>query len=294
MWKGWGGLMTQGYIFLGVDDPDKTTNIECAYALSLSIKLADPDAETCVVIHKFAHVPKRYENGFDYIVELPYGRTDVNHHDIMLDFWQMYYCTPFDETMFINTYSLAIDNIISLWEMRKFDSIVFGSAQDYRGGGTYDVSKFIAQARNKIPEFDTDVIYFRKDLLASEFFKMADPVFKHWRDIFRSHLPEYSLADFDFTMVINLVAQILGESYQSPEYFDYTDLSLNFLFDLETDIQTDWLNSVNIWITDNIDVKINNHRQTGIFYYSDPSFMTTEILRKLHDNYTAVTATLVE
>jgi hypothetical protein len=286
--------MTQGYIFLGVDDPDKTTNIECAYALSLSIKLADPDAETCVVVHKFAHVPIKYENGFDYIVELPYGRTDTNHHNIMLDFWQMYYCTPFDDTMFVNTYSLAIDNISSLWEMQNVDSIVFANAQDFRGKGTYDVSKFIAQAQNKIPEFDADVIYFRKDLLASEFFKMADPVFKNWRDIFRSHLPEYGVGDFDFTLAVNLVAQMLGEHYQSPSYFDYTDLSLNFLYDAETGTQKDWLNSVNIWITDDCAVKINNHRQTGIFYYSDPSVMTTEILRKLHDNYTTVTTTLIQ
>jgi hypothetical protein len=123
---------------------------------------------------------------------------------------------------------------------------------------------------------------------------MADPVFKHWREIFRSHLPEYSPPNFDFTLAVNLVSQMLGEPYQSPEYFDYTDLSLNFLYDAETGTQKDWLNSVNIWITDDIAVKINNHRQTGIFYYSDPSVMTTEILRKLHDNYTAVTTTLIQ
>jgi hypothetical protein len=286
--------MTQGYIFLGVDDPDKTTNIECAYALSLSIKLAELGAKTCVVVHKFEHVPKKYENGFDYIVELPYGRTDTNHHNIMLDFWQMYYCTPFDDTMFINTYSLAIDNISSLWEMRKFDSIVFANAQDFRGDDTHDVSKFVAQAHNKIPEFNTDVIYFRKDLLASEFFKMADPVFKNWREIFRSHLTEYSPSDFDFTLMVNLVSQMLGEHYQTPDCFNYIDLLLNFLYDAETDTQKDWLNSVNIWVTNDIDVKINNHRQSGIFYYSDPSVMTTEILRKLHDNYTAATTTLIQ
>jgi hypothetical protein len=285
--------MTQGYIFLGVDSPDTTTNIECAYALSLSIKLADPTAETCVVVHKFAHVPAKYENGFDYIVELPYGRTDANHHDIMLDFWQIYYCTPFEDTMFFNTYSLAINHISSLWEMQKLDSMVFATALDFRGENTYDVPKFIAQEHNKIPAFDTDVIYFRKDVLTSEFFKMADPVFKNWRDIFRSHLPEYGMGDFDFTLAMNLVTQMLGEHYQSPDYFNYTDLSLNFLYDPEIATQRDWLNSVNIWVTDEIDVKINNHRQTGIFYYSDPSVMTAEILRKIYDNYIAVTTTII-
>jgi hypothetical protein len=286
--------MTQGYIFLGVDDVNKTMNIECAYALSLSLKLADPTRETCVVVHKFAHVPIKYEAGFDYIVELPFDRSDVNHHNIFIDFWQLYYCTPFDDTMFVNTYSLAIDNIQSLWEVVNIDSLVFASAADFRGDGTVDIANFTPQHRNKIPSFDTDMVYFRKDQRPSEFFKMADPVFKNWRAVFRSHLPEYSVADFDFTLMVNLVSQMLGETYARPEYFDYTDLALNFLYDPDSQQQIDWLNSINIWVTDDIDVKINNHRQTGIFYYHDPSIMTPDILRKLHDRYRAATTKLIE
>jgi hypothetical protein len=106
--------MTQGYIFIGVDDDGSVENITNAYALSLSLKLADPNRETCVVVESFHDVPKRYEDGFDYIVELPFKRTESNHHDVRIDFWQLYYCTPFDQTMFVDTQSIVAGNVDSL------------------------------------------------------------------------------------------------------------------------------------------------------------------------------------
>jgi len=274
-----------GYIFLGVDDHDSTKNIECAYALSLSLKLADPGCETCVVVDKFSHVPLKYTNGFDYIVELPFGRTEINHSDIHIDFWQLYHCTPFDSNMFINTYSLAIDNIASLWDFANIDDVVFGSAIDFRGNNTRDTEKFLVQDINKIPAFNTDLIYFNKSDKAQDFFKMADPLFKGWRDVFREILTDNKATNFDFTLMTNIVARATGDSYAFPKYFDYTDLGINFLYNPQDEIQIDWIDSLNIWITANIDIKINNHRQTGILHYDSPSVVTNDLIGKLNDNY---------
>jgi len=282
----------KGYIFLGTDDEGKTTNIECAAMLSLSIKLADPKAQTCVVVHKFTHVPKRYENNFDYIVELPFGRTEINHGNIYLDFWQLYHCTPFKENIFINTNSIAIDNIKSLWEFNQIDDIVFGNANDFRGKFTRNNEKFIVQDRNKIPAFNTDVIYFNKNNKAREFFKMADPIFKGWRDVYRRVLNEYKAEDFDLTLMINIVAYSLGENYKHPHNFNYTDLEINFCYDPEKEQTTDWLDSLNIWITDNIKIKVNNSRQTGILHYGNPRVINPTTIKKLNDNYSKAKKTL--
>jgi len=277
--------MTQGYIFLGVDDDDKTRNIDCAYALSLSLKLADPGCETCVVVHKFEHVPKRYEGGFDYIVELPFGRTESNHHNMYIDFWQLYHCTPFDESMFVDTYTLAIDNIASLWDVRVFDDIVFATACDFRGNITVDVERMETQNRNEIEGFKTGLLYFNKDIKSREFFKMADPFFKNWRDVYRETLTEFKATDFDFTLMMNMVAASLGENYVFPTWFEYTDLEINFLYNPEEEEELDWLDSLNLWVTDDVTVKINNHRQTGILHYGSPRVMTADIIKKLNDNF---------
>lgn len=278
--------MTQGYIFLGVDDPGSDTNISCAAALSLSIKVADQTRETCVVVNKFSDVPKKYEKAFDYIVELPFGRSDSNHHDQYIDFWQGYYCTPFDENIFVDTYSLAIDNIESLWHVSGLTDMAIGTALDFRGNATRDDSHFVVQDRNDIPAFNTGICYFTKDQESSEFFKIADPVFKNWRDIYRDRLSEFKATDFDFTLMVNITAQLTGNEYPSPTYFDYTDLAINFLWDPESNDSGDWFESLNLWVlTDKLAVKVNNHRQSGIVRYGNPDYMTDEMIQKLNDNY---------
>lgn len=280
--------MTQGYLFFGVDDDGSTQNIECAFALSASLKIADPKRETCVVVNRFDQVPKKYEKAFDYIVELPYGRTEINHHDFRIDFWQIYHATPFDETIYIDTYCIAVDNIDSLWEASHIADLVFATARDFRGKFTRDTEHFAAQDRNQIAAFDTGMVYFTKELEPSEFFKMADPIFKNWRDVYRDILTEYRAEDFDATLMINLVGQLTGNDIIRSDDFDYTDLAINFNWDPETKIQ-DWFTTLNIWYTADGSLKINNHRQTGIVRYRYPEFITKEILQKINDNYRKAT-----
>jgi hypothetical protein len=277
--------MTQGYVFLGVDDANSDVNIACAAALSLSLRVADPWHETCVVVNKFSDVPKRYEKMFDYIVELPFGRTDSNHHNTYIDFWQSYYCTPFDENIFMDTNSIAVDNAASLWNVSGVADLMFGTALDFRGVATRNSERFVVQDRNSIPAFDAGMLYFTKDRESSEFFKLADPVFKNWRDIYRDRLSEFKATDFDFTLMVNITAQLTGNQYQFPRYFDYTDLELNFTWDPDVEDETNWTESLNLWITDDMTVKVNNHRQTGIVRYGNADYMTDEMIQKLNDNY---------
>ncbi len=275
----------KGYIFMGVDDEDKSDNLECAYALSLSLKLADPERETCVVVADFNQVPKRLENGFDYIVELPFGRSEPNHHDILIDFWQVFYCTPFEQTIYIDRCSLALDNMSSLWSVSdRNEDIVFGTARDFRGDLAFDSERFVAQTRSELPAFKADLIYFSKDLRSSEFFKMADPVFKGWRDIYREYIKDYRVDDFDYTLMVNIVAHLIGEQYFWSNQFDYTDLEINFLFDPDSD-ENIWLDRLDVWVTDDPTIKINNHNQHGLFHYGDPDFLKQETIEALDARY---------
>lgn len=277
--------MTQGYIFLGVDDTNSVVNITSAYALSISLKLADPTRETCVVVSSFHDVPKKYEDGFDYIVELPFKRTEINHRDVLIDFWQLYYCTPFDQTLFIDTQSIAVDNVDSLWEVADFGCLEFASARNFRGELDYHNSQFDVQRANTIVPFDSGMIYFSKDLESSQFFKVADPYFKNWRIIYRDMLNDTKPMDFDFTLMVNLIAGQLGIQPIKHDHFDYTDLTISVLGSDSETTRTDWIRTLNVWYTKDAKLKINNHRQSGIVRYNSPEFITKEMLTKLNDHY---------
>ena len=278
--------MKQGYTIFGISSAGNDGNIKAAYALSVSLKLADPARETCVVVASFNDVPKKYKNGFDYIVELPFGRTEHDHGNIMIDWWQIYHCTPFDETMTIHNCSIAIDNIEMLWDQTDDTNLAFATAKDFRGTIRPDIERIVAQQHNDIPAFSANLVYFRKNIHTQEFFKLADPVFRNWRDVYRDILTEHRPIDFDLDLMCNITADMLGATYPVLDLFDYTNLKINFLFNPATsdDNRVPWESQYVCWVTNNLQIKINNHRQTGIFYYGNPEFLTKGIMGKINDS----------
>lgn len=276
--------MTQGYIIIGTDDYGKTQNITCAYVLCLSLKLADPTREVCVVVNKFADVPKKYEDVFDYIVELPFGRTDSNHDNIFIDFWQLYYCTPFDETIFINTYAYAINNVESLWEVAAFGDLGVFIPTDFAS----DFFELRALQNNDKIEFDghfADLFYFKKSEAAAEFFKMADPVFKNWRYVYQTYAENVKSKNFDLNVTVNIVLLMIGKTITANKLFDYSNLMLRNDEHQKID-DIEWLQNLNLWFDiDLATFKINNFNQRGVLVYNDPRIVEKFDLRKLHDNY---------
>ena len=278
--------MSQGYIFFGIDQYKETKNIDCAYALSISLKIQDPSRETCVVVNRFEDVPKKYEKGFDYIVAIPYGRTEPNHHDFRIDWWQLYYASPFEETIYLDTYSLAIDNISSLWDSVSNEEFLFSQAIDYRGDTVRNDFLFQTQDQNKLVAFDTRMIYFKESKVASEFFKIADPIIKNWRTVYSDLLTGVRVSDFDLTLILNFTFKIVGDDVIVNDLFDYTDATIDRLWDPELDEEIiPWRKKFNVWFADDGALKLNNYRQTGIFYYDDPAFITKDKIAILNDNF---------
>jgi hypothetical protein len=278
--------MKQGYMIMGVDAQDSTVNAKHAYALSLSLKLADPHREVCVIVHKFDDMPPEYEDGFDFIVELPFSKSDYDCDDIYSDFPQMYYCTPFDETIAIHHHSLAIDNIELMWDAVKDTDMAFAQATDFAHRRTPDLTHTQGQIRNGITPFRATVMYFTKDIRPAEFFKMADTCFREWREVYRIELPDYRPSTFDLSLMCNIVAEMLGEEYPIIDLFQYQDLGIDILYHPDTMAPLKWTDQFASWFTDTIELKINNHRQTGVVYYDSPDFLTTNMVNTIYDYYT--------
>jgi hypothetical protein len=273
--------MTQGYIILGMNEPNSNVNIVTAAALAQSIRMHDPDREICVVVGKFAEVPEKYEEVFDYIIELPFGRTDPNSDNIFANFWQLYYMSPFDETMFINTYALITGEIASIWSVSNFDDIVCFSTCDFTGRQSQTV-KLCDTDDVQLQKFGGDVLYFKKSERAAEFFKMADPVFKNWRHIYRTYTDNITYRNFDLTVLLNIVGYMLGEEYYVSDNFSYIDLSLT---PDEAPGVEDSHSNINFWMDEKFDkVKINNYNQNGIFVYHEPELIDDTIMKVINGN----------
>ena len=268
-------------MILGMNATNSKTNIISAVALAKSIKKFDSEREVCVVVDKFSDVPKKHEEVFDYIVELPFGRTDTDNNNLLENFWQVYYCTPFDETIFINTYALVTADPDSLWEVQSLDDMVFFTTEDFTGS-VGDTTKLTDTADVEMQKFGGDVVYFKKSERAAEFFKMADPVFKNWRHVYRMYTDHIQYRDFNLSILANLIATMLGEQYHKSDNFSYIDLS-----QMPASVNDGDDVDINFWMDDKFEkVKVNNYSQHGIFVYHMPQLVDDKIMKVINGNST--------
>jgi hypothetical protein len=279
--------MTQGYIALGIDCPGKTDNLKAAATLAMTAKIADPTREFAVIVRNIHDIPSTYDECFDYIIELPFGQSVEANGDQQIDFWQVFYATPFDDTIWFNTRTLVVDTLESLWEGTEHFDLLFGTAHDFRQARARYQKKFTPQRKNNVLEFTTDMIYFGQNETAAEFFKMADPVLRNWRDVCQEMLIDNRPDKFDFTIMVNIIATMIGYTQPSSDInFVYTDLDPdNLPVESHEETDTDWTEQINIWFYKGQHVKVNNHRQSGVFVYHDDDILTDESRNEIRTTY---------
>lgn len=268
--------MTQGYITLATKSAgDK--QIKQAVLLASSLRLVDATREICLVVDKIDDVPQKYEDSFDSIIELPYGHYDLTE-DIAINIWQIYYCSPFEETMYMDRRTLITTIMDDIWESVIENDYVFNKrTKNYRGEYFVGNEQFFIHNKNNIPNYYTDVFYFGKNETTQQFFKMLDVVLKEFRRVYLKVVVEKRPSYFDLNLLINITIKLLGEETRIHGEIPYTLIGLDNLILDDQDLPPDWVDYLSNWVSDKI-LKIGNHRVSGIVCYNSEKFVTDEIL----------------
>lgn len=277
----------QGYFINAFTPNDHEDNIKSAYALACTIKQHDPDREICVMVDDYKSMPTKYKSVFDYMVELPYGVTDSTLADANAELWQMYYCTPFDETMYINCNSVVLSSIDSMWDnMSLYDFFVPTHTINFRHELNIKDEIFRNHRLNEIDTMYTDIMFFKKSVVASEIFKMLDVVSKNWRDIYNAMLSDRIPTQFDINILINVVITMTGTPINTISNDDvtytYNDLRALHLTD---NYPKSWVNAIMIWYKNGNTLTVGNFAQSGVFVYGDQQFITDERLNDITNYY---------
>ena len=268
--------MTQGYITLATKSADDK-QIKQAVLLASSLRLVDATREICLVVDKIDDVPQKYEDSFDSIIELPYGHYDLTE-DIAINIWQIYYCSPFEETMYMDRLTLVTTIMDDIWESVIENDYVFNKrTKNYRGEYFVGNEQFFIHNKNNIPNYYTDVFYFGKNETTQQFFKMLDVVLKEFRRVYLKVVVEKRPSYFDLNLLINITIKLLGEETRIHGEIPYTLIGLDNLILDDQDLPPDWVDYLSNWVSDKI-LKISNHRVSGIVCYNSEKFVTDEIL----------------
>ena len=275
--------MSKGFVTIGIDT--EVDRIKYSHALALSIKQSDPESEFCLVVDVDGSnkVPSQYHEAFDYIVELPFGNTAFKDGFHGMNLWQLLHCSPFEETIYLDSDTLVKNvNTDILWDQfEPYDMAISPIARTYRNYLTDKTHKFEIELHYDLPKLYNNFIYFKRDSdLAIEWFKMADPVFQNWRDVYAHMFTEKKPVTFDKNLLANITTYLVDRerdiSCPINNHYDLDNMSQHHWGE---DIPDTWTDMLNYWYTDQHKLMIENSVvNSGIIHYGDENFLTEEIV----------------
>lgn len=281
--------MSKGFVTLGIDT--SSDQIRYSYALALSIKQCNPESEVCLIVDKDKSdlVPSKYFDAFDYITELPYGNSGYNDGFHASNIWQLQHATPFDETIYVDSDTIFKNvDIELLWDSYKNYGIAVSSfARSYRNIPLNKTYMFETEIAYNLPKLYNSIIYFDRGAVESiEWFKMADPVFQNWRDVYNKLFTEKKPSTFSKNVLCNVVTHLLDMENEIkcvlPNLYDMHNKSQ---YHWSTDVPENWTDMLNSWFTQKQQLIIENSSISGgIIHYRDRKFLTNEVLNIIKPN----------
>ena len=167
--------MTKGYVILA-QNTVATNYVECAEALAMSIKIADPSANITLISDD-----KSDCSAFDQTVKLPYGDLAPNSDWKLVNDWQVYEASPYDYTIKLEA-DMYIPHTMDYFFERFKDMhvCVCDKITDYKG----DISTALwyrqFTSENQLPNIYNAITYFDKSDFSETFFSIIKDVFDNW------------------------------------------------------------------------------------------------------------------
>jgi len=241
--------MTRGFVIMA-QNTEKVDYVKCAKVLAQSIKQVMPNANVTI------------------ITDLPYPKQEGYAND-----WQVYYASPYDETIKLEADMIIPRSIEHWWEILSVQDVVVCSTIRNFKGEISDVRayrKFIDE--NNLPDCYNAITYFKKSEFAKQFFDIVRNVFENWEEykaILKCNPQEEASTDW----VYAIACHILGNEKTSiPNFSEFSMTHMKqFINGMPSE---DWANTlVCEFLPDSI--RVNTYTQSYPFHYHVKEFSDT-------------------
>jgi len=272
--------MSKGFIVYATDAKLKKYT-KCAYALGLSLKNQMPEASISIVTDE--KLPKKYNLVFDNIIDIPWKNKNTSTSTLKVeDRWKLYHCTPYDETIVLDSDMLILSNLGHWWDyLSKYEMFFTSEVLDYRGNiakGRYYRKAFDS---NNLPNYYFGLCYFKKSDLSKEYFQWVEDISKNW-ELFYGQFVSHNYPKFpSMDVTTSLAAKILHcENNTSAKNSIFTFTHMKSMIQSWENPTDSWQDSVGVYFNDACQLKIGNYQQTGIFHYTEYSFLNDFIVNQ--------------
>jgi hypothetical protein len=248
-------IAEQGYLIVA-QNTDTIDYIDCARTLAKTIRYWHPDAQICLLTNEQAGPDVL----FDYVHEFPFALSDNPYAND----WQVFYATPFRETIKLEADMMITSPIDHWWTMLRNRDVVVSTGcrdwKDQRASARHYRKVFDA---NNLPDVYNAITYWRRSSCAQEFFNTVRAIFENW-DEFKKLLkfPE----DVPSTDVVYaMAANIIGPELCTMPFADYPKI-VHMKRHIAGTQREAWQDEL-LWEYKDYMMRVNSIAQWGAFHY---------------------------
>lgn len=254
---------------------------------AMSIRSTNKNSSICLITND--PVPTKYKQLFDHIVEIPWG-DHAEHEDWKIsNRWKIYHAIPYDETVVIDTDMLVLQDISGWFEfLRNYDLFYTSKVYTYRGDTV--TSDYYRKAFTKfnLPNLYSGFHWFKKSELAHEFYTWLEMITNNWQQFYKAHaggktFQKTCSMDLNAAIaakIMNIENQIINPNVQYPSFVHMKTKIQNW----DQNFAESWQNRVGVYFGEDLQLKIGNFTQSGIFHYTEKDFLNTQIM-KIYENH---------
>ena len=255
--------------------------LRLAYLQALNIKATQPGAKYAVIVNSATaeQVTDAHRKVFDHVITLQKDFNNPGSTWRLANEWQVFYYTPFKETIKLESDILFSRNIMHwLNAFRLRDVVLSTGCKDYTGNKS-DVRTYRRLFDvNELPDVYNGIMYFRYSKTAADFFKLACQISLNWQYVRDNTLQNCEEENPSTDVLYALTAKTIGTELCTLPSMDF----INFVH-MKPGIQKwsehrPWYETV-ITERDGDMIRINNLNQYDPVHYYDKNYATNELIK---------------
>jgi hypothetical protein len=190
--------------------------------------------------------------------------TRANLHNAYADDWQVFYQSPFRETIKLEADMWITSSINHWWDLfRKRDLVISTGCRDWQDRPSTARNYRRVFDANNLPDVYNAITYWRLSQTAKEFFDLVRNIFEHWTEYrkllkFPDEVPSTDL-------VYAVAAQTIGPDLVTLPFATYPKIVHMKRHHIGTQTEN-WMNEL-IWEWDQGNLRIQTVAQSGAFHY---------------------------
>lgn len=277
--------VSKGFLIFAQNTPDVDYAMQ-AYALALSIKNTQLTVTNVSIVTDHV-VPDQYKHVFDHIIDIPWNQVNTESRYKAEHRWKMYYTTPYDETIVLDSDMLVLEDLSLWWEHCKHYDLQFCSkVKNYKLETISNSFYRKAFVGNNLTNPYFGLHYFKKNQAGYEFYKTLEFVCNNWEWCYGKFAP----VEYQNWLSMDLATAITIEILGLYDTVINANSPLEFIH-MKPAVQgwhttpVSWQTTVPCVFTNTGDLVIGNIKQSKLFHYVEKNFLTTRIVESLEKVY---------